>query len=146
MRSCRRWTRTSEPELAHPQTQPTHNSYTHPSTNTQTRTHTHTHPPFITPSPTHPDSHPPHNSYPPRTARHAARYITDLEEVWKKAFVRKVYAILSLQIMTTVLISVAMMLGGGMDLMNWLSTGPGAQISPPPRTVTNTIATTAHTR
>lgn len=45
-----------------------------------------------------------------------------LNEAWKKAFARKVYAIVGFQIFTTVLISSVMMLAGGQDLVIWVLT------------------------
>jgi len=48
--------------------------------------------------------------------------VRDMEEIWKKTFIRKVYVILGCQIFTTVVISSAMMLLGGTSLVTYIMT------------------------
>lgn len=54
--------------------------------------------------------------------------VSGLDEMWKKQFVRKVYSILGIQIFLTVVISSAMMLLGGEQLVLWVY-GQGAWIT-----------------
>lgn len=54
--------------------------------------------------------------------------VSTLDEAWKKQFVRKVYAILGMQLFVTVCISSAMMLLGGDALVAWVF-GPGSWIT-----------------
>jgi len=46
--------------------------------------------------------------------------VADLDMVWRKAFLRKVYAILGVQLLTTTALVATMMMKGGADLITWV--------------------------
>ena len=58
------------------------------------------------------------------------KMMAELSAVWKKAFVRKVYSILGVQLFVTTLVPTLMMVFGGADLMHWVRYGGGAAAYP----------------
>ena len=60
--------------------------------------------------------------------------VSELDQVWRKAFIMKVYSILGAQLLVTVFTSFAMMTFGGRDLYAWLifEGPPPALLAPTP--------------